>query len=232
MNSSFRFDPLSAATTPAVTGHRRAKQEHDDIASSAELTFIARLLSELRSSEKQHEGFDDLVRACLSLVSRGNTVRGGCAIRREDKGNLKACDASEGFDTSLVESALLPRLSDELANGMPVVAQVGQASYVAVPTGRRELPALVGCCSSESSATTLCIGQLQLLATFLDSAASRRRASEIDRELRVTAAALELVQSINAASTVVEACQTLVTTLQNDLGCDQVFIGLMRGRTT
>ncbi|QDV47833.1 hypothetical protein Enr13x_77450 [Stieleria neptunia] len=233
--NQFRSD---AAQTPLAIG-RTIRPRHDDRANDPQPLHLiadlhARLMALLSRGRNLHQTIADV----LKLHAERPAVRGTLLVRRTQDGDLSVgshtLDAAK-HDVNKLQAWLLPKAAESLTKGKPVIASSVEDGLecIALATRSLDFSAVVTVVDwpigNAQRAIELSVAQTVL--SFLEYAAQRQQLEESSSQTRMAAATLELVQRIQDATTLDQACLVTTAQLQKHLACDQVFVGLVGRRT-
>ncbi len=225
------------AQMPLAIG-RSIRPRHDGGANDPhQLHRIADLQARLTELLSRGQNLHQTITAALSLQTERPTVRGTLLVRRAKNGDLSIAshtlDAAK-HDVHKLQAWLLPKAAESLGKGRPVIASSveDRLECIALATRSLDFAAVVTVVEwpigNAQRAIELSVAQTVL--SFLENAAQQQRLEESAGQTRMAAATLELVQRIQDAATIDQACLVTAAQLQQHLECDQVFVGLVGRR--
>ncbi|PAY16084.1 hypothetical protein CKO51_28720 [Rhodopirellula sp. SM50] len=230
----FRSD---VAQTPLAVG-RTIRPRHDDRANDPQqLHLIADLHARLMALLSRGKNLHQTIADALKLHAERPAVRGTLLVRRAQNGDLSigshTLDAAK-HDVHKLQAWLLPKAAESLAKGRPVIATSVEDGLecIALATRSLDFSAVVTVVDwpTGNAQRAIELSVAQTVLSFLEYAAQRQQLEESSRQTRMAAATLELVQRIQDAATIDQACLITAAQLQQHLACDQIFVGWVGGR--
>lgn len=227
------------AQMPLAIG-RSIRPRHDGGANDPhQLHPIADLQTRLTELLSRGQNLHQTIAAALKLQTERPAVRGVLLVCRAKNGDLSIASHTlhaAKHDVHELQAWLLPKAAESLAKGRPVIASNAERRLecIALATRSLEFAAVVTVVQwpigDAQRAIELSVAQTVL--SFLEYAAQRQQLEESAGQTRMAAATLELVQRIQDAATIDQACLVTAAQLQQHFQCDQVFVGLVgrRGR--
>ena len=233
-NSMQNISPASIVVHPAtiLNGVRG-----DGPDAAQQLRFVAQFRRRLDEISARTHVLQESLTGCFQLLSERPNVVGCISVQQVEQQTLRIGAhqlKSDAVDISQVSRWLLPRISDCLSSQMPIVATAEQAGFdcVVVPAKFDNTVAFVTLIQSPSTAQqkSITLALAQLSVQFLSEQQQRRRIGELNRQVELTAATLELTLNAKDAQGLTAACQRIANDLQAHWKCDQVIVGLNRIR--